>query len=519
VNRVIFSLLGRTARISGLAALLSAPALFGQMIYNLGTLGGSFSGVTGLNITGQVIGESNTASDAALLAYRFSGGTMTGLALPGYPDSKSVAINSGGQVAGDLKSVAGLPRAFLFSGGIVTDLGTLGGTESSTAGINSGGDVVGSSYTTDDDATHAFVYSLGTMHDLGAPVGKSTYGMGINDVGQVTGNIVAYTTSGAISEAFRYSGSLLSGLGTLGGTNSWGIAINNSGWVAGHSETSTPGQTRAFLFDGASLQDLGALGGAGSSSESIGLNDAGQVIGVSVAAPGGNDRAFLYSGGTMHDLGQAGDTFSEPTSINSVGEVTGLFQLPTEALSRAFLYTGGTRHDLNVLYAGLLSTGSTPGFRWLYTASAVNDLGLIAGEGKYFDGVEESRRAFLIDPTATPPPPPVPEATMTLGLLILALAIVVVCRARISPYIVTLESAADCPDPARSRATPPARPRRRGQISRAAGRGSFPQRCPGRSDDRPSLEEPDQSDACDRWPVLRRLDSTTGHKGSRNWRR
>ena len=89
---------------------------------DLGTLGGSFSVGSGINVAGDVSGQSDTTGDTAFLAFLYDG-TMH-------------------------------------------DLGTLGGTKSSAADINDADHVVGYSYVSGDATYHAFLYD-GTMHDLG----------------------------------------------------------------------------------------------------------------------------------------------------------------------------------------------------------------------------------------------------------------------------------------------------------------------------------------------------------------
>src|SRR5258707_560354 len=74
-------------------------------IYNLGTLGGSDSEGDSINTSGQVAGESNTAGNAAIHAFRYtgtpgSGGAMADLGTLGGTHSRGNAINTGGQIAG-----------------------------------------------------------------------------------------------------------------------------------------------------------------------------------------------------------------------------------------------------------------------------------------------------------------------------------------------------------------------------------------------------------------------------------
>ena len=118
-------------------------------ITDLGTLGGDYSYVTGINDSGQVAG------------FSYITGTTT-------------------------------EHAFLYDGGNMTDLGTLGGSRSKARGINDSGQVVGWSDTTNDDC-RAFLYDGGNMIDLNTllPTGSGWQlwtAYGINDSGQIVGN-------------------------------------------------------------------------------------------------------------------------------------------------------------------------------------------------------------------------------------------------------------------------------------------------------------------------------------------
>ena len=223
-------------------------------------------------------------------------GDIYDLGTLGGASSYGFGVNASGQVTGNTFTASGATRAYLYTGtpgngGAMADLGTLGGTYSYGYAINDSGQVTGHSGT--GTADHAILYTGtpgngGAMADLGAPGGFSSYGNGINSSGQVTGELDM--DSG--QRAFLYTGTPGSGgkmvdLGLLGGASSGncvGIAINASGQVTGRSTIQIPGYTavHAFLYtgtpgNGGAMADLGTLGGTDSNGH--GINDAGEVVG------------------------------------------------------------------------------------------------------------------------------------------------------------------------------------------------------------------------------------------------
>jgi probable HAF family extracellular repeat protein len=332
--------------IGAMLGVRPAGAVPNYTISDLGTLGGSYAVPSALNASGQVVGTSMTAGDAAVHAFFWADGKMQDLGTLGGPTSAANAINAAGQVAGISDRALVGSHAFLWSNGTMQDLGSLGGSSSTAWGINAAGQVVGYSLTTGDAAVHAFLWANGQMQDLG----------------------------------------------TLGGSNSAAYAVNDAGQVFGSSDLAGDQYQHAFVWANSKMQDLGTL--AGNFSYANNGNAGGQIVGSATDADNLDEHAVLWSNGQIQDLGTLGGTNSIALALNTSGQVVGnsgtiaeLLAGPGAAVQHAFVWDGGTMTDLN----SLLPAGSG----WLvFAAFAINDAGQIVGSG-VSNGQE---RACLLTP-------------------------------------------------------------------------------------------------------------------------
>lgn len=211
----------------------------GGLFMDLGTLGGSFSSPSAINLPGQVVGSSSTWGDATTNAFVSMGGMMLDLGTLGGTFSQATAINHFGQITGAARTAgdAGLHAfvvdSWMFTG--MTDLGTLGGTSSEGRAINASGQVIGDSTTAGDLETHAFLHTGGVMLDLGTLGGGSSSARGLNDAGQVVG--VSKSASGR-DRAFLWQNGVLLDLNTrLPAGSGWELQsaefINEAGHIVG----------------------------------------------------------------------------------------------------------------------------------------------------------------------------------------------------------------------------------------------------------------------------------------------
>src|SRR6185436_19963386 len=113
------------------AALLAATPANAAVLYSitdLGTLGGTSSSASGINVSGWVTGFSNLVGDTISQAFLYVGSKMKDLGARGSGESAGSAINNSGQVTGRSNSGDGKTEAFLYDGTKIAGLGTLGGS-------------------------------------------------------------------------------------------------------------------------------------------------------------------------------------------------------------------------------------------------------------------------------------------------------------------------------------------------------------------------------------------------------
>ncbi len=250
------------------AAPASAPGET-PTIYRLGPQGTN-SVAFAVNPFGQVVGKTTIDDIDHTFLYTSAtggGGTMVDLGTLGGTDSEGYGINSTGQVVGESDTASGTTHAFAYIGvpgvgGTMVDLNNPDDSWGVARGINNSGQIVGSYTPSGSFASHAFLYngtprSDGMRFDLGTLGGPTSIGYAISPNGLITGwSLTSPGGVGAVgNHAFIYSGTpgvngKMTDLGTLGGSDSYGVAINASGQVVGNSFNRFS-VLHAFLYTGA----------------------------------------------------------------------------------------------------------------------------------------------------------------------------------------------------------------------------------------------------------------------------
>jgi probable HAF family extracellular repeat protein len=201
---------------------------------------------TAINDSGEIAGEGpfavvGTPGDVFEQAFTYQNGTTSVLGLlPGAGGifTGASGINGSGEVVGSGDNSQSDERAWKYQNGVMTDLGTLGGPQASAEAVNSSGQIVGFAQTS-SDANEGFLYSGGKMTGLGL----NFYPDAINDHGVIVGQ----GAGGAVID----SGGTIQNLNGLvpagsGITLNNAVGINDNGQIAANGSSSA-GQT-AFLL-------------------------------------------------------------------------------------------------------------------------------------------------------------------------------------------------------------------------------------------------------------------------------
>jgi probable HAF family extracellular repeat protein len=352
---------------AALAAQEAAPPAY--VVYDTGTLGGTFAFGSGVSNLGWVAGASTTAAGALHASLAIPGSVIDLGTLGGANSAVEWPIkNNHGLVVGISETATTDPLGesfscaafiatnghtclpFLWRNGTLGALPLLGGNNGFATGVNNAGAAVGWAETALHDAScvppqqlqfEAVEWAPGANqpHVLAPLAGDSTSAAtAINDAGEVVGiSGECDVAVGAFSarHAVLWVNRRPVRLPTLGGQG-WNtpMAISNDGIIVGFSDTGgdvvggvlTP-NFQAVLWTPGGIVNLHTLPGD-QIAEATGVNDFGQIAGTSFDASG-NPRVFLWQEGRMYDL----NTLVQPNAplyllatgdINDRGEITGL---------------------------------------------------------------------------------------------------------------------------------------------------------------------------------------------------
>ena len=375
---------------------------------------------------------------ASLIEVRY---TVERLPSLGGVQSRGMAINDQGWVAGWSQRADGTRRAAFWRNGSATLLGTLGGPSSTVPwpGLNDAGLIVGISQTGEADPRgedwscefggffpndtdrlcRGFFWENNTMRELPTLGGNHGFAAGVNNRGQIVGwaetAVEDPTCDQGSNQVLQFRAVLwepktgssgrikTTELRPLGeDAASAATAINDDGVAVGISGRCDQGVGRfsaqhAVLWEkNGKPTEIPNLGGT-TWHTPMDINAQGDVVGFSNPDEPGDEvgdfisRAFYWTRGadTAVDLGTLdGDPVSEAFALNSGGTVVGISFGDLVRGPRAFIYENGDLIDLNDL------VDIAPDV--LLSAQDINDAGQITGRVR--DGVTNEVFAFVATP-------------------------------------------------------------------------------------------------------------------------
>ena len=324
-------------------ALQSFPAE--QAPYTITELGGlhktGYANATAINDAGQIVGTSEGH------AFLWEAAVMTDLGTLGGPVSTANAVNLSGQVVGESETPRGEVHAFLWERGMLTDLGLPG--ESSTArGVNNKGEIVGFA-AGKNLRGGAISWKDGARQPLGdlGPSGSGSNALAINNKGDIAGVSSGFATPlGGVVRAVVWVSGAIHDIGTLGGPHSTAKAINDFGEVVGWADLPNR-STVGFLWKDGLLQNLGTLSGTvskpGIQSQALAINRQGLIVG-SASNSAGESRAVIWENGVVTDLNTlvplgSGVVLTRAVAINNKGQIVAQEQFRADGPVRSFLLT------------------------------------------------------------------------------------------------------------------------------------------------------------------------------------
>ncbi len=298
----------------------------GDRMHGLGSLGGGFAAVRGLNNLGTVVGESNDASQPHPVYRSFVWTAARGMrALPGPAGGMARAINDRNQVVGDIPDPRITARAVRWDPG-------------------------------------------GRIRTLGpAPLSLSE-ARDINELGMAAG--FADVAGGSIHAMLWDASGRQIDLGTMGGTRGFTFFVNRWGAAVGISDT--PGDEHEAAFYWSPRGGRVPIGAQDTGFRLVtALNDRGDVSGNTLL-PSGYAAYFWTRSRGMTLLPGGGAGYTDVLDLNNRGEMVG--QVDRAGMGTRAVRWPGLRPPIDLTSrihrppAGLV----------IHAATAINDAGVIA---------------------------------------------------------------------------------------------------------------------------------------------
>jgi probable HAF family extracellular repeat protein len=277
-----------------LGLVLVAPSLALAQGYTFMTLdfpGAVSTSALGINNSGQIVGQTNTASEAH--GFLYDRGSLSLIDVPGAVGTIATGINDSGHIvgyyfAGTFPQPA---QGFVYDGTHFSSINFPGASNTFVWGINNRGQIIGS-YQDMSFASHGFLYDGGNLITVDLPGALQTFAQGINDSGHIVG---WGDPTQSTAEGFLYDGVHFTPIIFPGAPRNQAFGINNSGVIVGDYNLDPiprPGQAfHGFRFAGGSFTSIDVP--SAFTTRAIGINDMGQIVGDYIEAVGAPSHGFL----------------------------------------------------------------------------------------------------------------------------------------------------------------------------------------------------------------------------------
>ncbi|MBC8109114.1 MAG: DUF3466 family protein [Anaerolineae bacterium] len=323
----------------------------------------------------------------------------------GTTDVYVTGVNNAGQMVGHMVDAAGISHAALWSpSGAHTPLQELtnaAGQASEAYRINNAGQIVGKSKF-DANFVHAVVWNAGVVQDIGVLPGANggSFAQDINDQGVVAGSSKAVNGQ----HAFTWTpGDGMKDWGSFNPTSNTNFAgwnaISNSGVMAGTAYVLfSPFKASMARPGDRDITNISPIAQF-STGMALAINNHDVIVGYQNPNSGSPHPAIFNGDGTWQDLGTLGLGEGWAEDINDNGVIVGRVMGEDENqnfVQRAFVWENGMQSELLTLLNN--NARGVEGWTTLFSASALNDNGVIVGAGLYHGQI----RGFMLTPTPEP---------------------------------------------------------------------------------------------------------------------
>jgi hypothetical protein len=190
------------------------------------------------------------------------------------------------------------------------------------------------------------------------------------------------------NRGFVADSSLVASSNTWGGLGNVITAANESGAQVGMWFPFNAAPEGVRVTPGVGVEPVGPLVGK-EVGYAYAIDSQGNIAG-NAGSRTGPLSPFVLIGGRVRPFGLTGESSSQPSAMNDAGVVVGSSTFSGEPQTRAVVWKRGRTTDLSALPEALAA-----GWRTLYQATAVNNNGVIVGNGIRNDGTE---RGFMLIP-------------------------------------------------------------------------------------------------------------------------